>query len=202
MKLYDSKGTCSLVIRILLNELNVACDFEAVNLTTKVTETGADYLAINAKGSVPALWLAEHGLLTENVVIQQYLCDHYQAHDLLPPITHFKRYRVLEWLNFVSSELHKNLAPFFNPSVPLAINHTVFKPLFIKKLSLVEQHLTCQRYLTGDSFALADIYLFVVLTWLAHVDIALKDYPQLHAFFNEMKTRPSVVLALQQEARA
>lgn len=200
MKLYYAKGTCSLAVRMVLNEIGLPCEFESVNLQTKQTETEQDYWAINSKGSVPALLLDNQQLLTENGVIQQYLADSYQATELLPAVSDFKRYRVLEWLNFVSTELHKNCAPFFNPAISADVNKTVFKPLLERKLAFVDQHLATHAYLTGDNFTLPDAYLFVVLTWLAHIGIELSAYEHLEAFFKRVKVRPAIALSLQQES--
>src|SRR5690349_3300917 len=107
MKLYYSKGACSLAVRIALHELGIPCEFEAVDLKAKKTEKGADFFKINPKGAVPTLVLDDHTVLTENAVIQQYLADKQKAFEVLPPVNDMKRYRALEWLNFVSTELHK-----------------------------------------------------------------------------------------------
>src|SRR5688572_12009519 len=113
MKLYYSKGACSLAVRIILHEIGAACEFEAVDLATKKTETGMDFLKINPKGAVPTLILDDKAILTENAVIQQYLAEKYHATQLLPPLGDMKRYRVLEWLNFISTDLHKSCGPLF-----------------------------------------------------------------------------------------
>src|SRR5437870_2266196 len=113
MKLYYSKGACSLAVRILINELNISCKYEAVNLKTKETETGKNFYEINPKGAVPTLILENNNVLTENAVIHQYLADQQKAHHLLPNLNDFKRYQVLEWLNFIATELHKGFSPLF-----------------------------------------------------------------------------------------
>src|SRR5689334_13101143 len=107
MKLYYSKGACSLAVRILLHELGIKSEFEAVDLKTKRTETNADFLKINPKGAVPTLTTDKQEILTENAVILCYLADEYKAIELLPAPGNFKRYRVLEWLNYVATEIHK-----------------------------------------------------------------------------------------------
>lgn len=118
MKLYYSKGSCSLAIRILINELNLKVDFVAVNLKNKQTEQGQDFFKINIKGAVPSLQLEDGSILTENLVIQQYLADTHNGSALLPKVGEMQRYRVLEWSNFVTTELHKGCGPFFNPDMP------------------------------------------------------------------------------------
>src|SRR5690349_19217638 len=118
MKLYYSKGACSLAVRIIINEIGLQSEYEAVDLKTKKTATGQDFLKINPKGSVPVIQTDEKQILTENAVIQQYLADTNKATQLLPALGNFERYRVLEWLNFISTELHKGFSPLFNPNVP------------------------------------------------------------------------------------
>jgi len=134
MKLYYAKGACSLAPHIIIHELNIPCELLAVSLANKKTANGEDYLAINPKGAVPALALDNGELLTENAVIQQYLADTHQASHLLPEIGNFSRYRVLEWLNFAATDLHKSFSPLFNKSVPADIVDTIFKPLLCKKI--------------------------------------------------------------------
>ena len=128
MKLFYARGACSLATRILLNEMGIPVDYEAVNLKTKKTETDSDYLALNPKGVVPALQLENGVVLTENAVIMQYLADHYQATNLLPALDDFNRYRVLEWVNFITTDLHKGFSPLFNPQVPEPLKLQVFIP--------------------------------------------------------------------------
>lgn len=198
MKLYYSKGACSLAPRIIINELRVNCDFEAVNLKTKQTETGIDFLKINPKGSVPVLMTDEKDILTENAVIQQYLADKYKAEQLLPNIGDFNRYRTLAWLNFISTELHKTCSVFFNASIPQDIKDTIFKPLFHKKLDLVEKNLQ-NKFLLGNQFTLPDSYLFVILFWLPKFNIDIKSWPSLANYFNELKRRNSIQQALKDE---
>ena len=118
MRLYYSKGACSLVVRIVIHELGLPFEYEAVNLKTKVTATGEDYLAINPKGAVPAILTDDNILLTENAVIQQYLADKAYASQLLPAVNDIKRYQVLEWLNYVTTEIHKGFGPLFNSNIP------------------------------------------------------------------------------------
>jgi glutathione S-transferase len=202
VKLYYSKGACSLAVRIALHEIGVACEFEAVNLGTKKTETGHDFLAINPKGAVPALLLDDETILTENSVIQQYLADTHQAHSLLPSIGHLQRYRALEWLNFVSTDLHKTFSGLFNSKMPEEVKENIIKPLVKRNLNFVDHHLNHNFYLMGNDFTLADGYLFVVLSWVAHVNMKLSDWPHLPRYFNEVKKRKAVQQALKEEGLA
>jgi glutathione S-transferase len=199
MKLYFSKGACSLAVRIIIHEVGAKAEFEAVDIKIKKTETGEDFFKINPKGAVPVLLTDDKEILTENAAIQQYLADKYQAEKLLPPSTNFKRYRVLEWLNFAASDLHKGFGPLFNPNFPQDVKDSFVKPLLKSKFSYVNQHLQKNKYLTGEEFTLPDAYLFLLLTWLAHFDMDLKEWPELARFFNEVKNRPAVKKSLEEE---
>lgn len=199
MKLYYSKGACSLAVRIVMHEIGLQCEFEAVNLKTKQTQTGANFLEINPKGGVPTLVLDDNTILTENAVIQQYLADTFNATQLLPPLKDFQRYRVLEWLNFVSTDLHKGVAPLFNPNLAQEVKE-VFKTNLKKNLQFLDNHLKQQSCLLDNKqFTLADGYLFVVLTWLPHFQINLNEYNNLARYFSELKDRPSIQQALTEE---
>ncbi len=203
MKLYYTPGACSLAIRIVLNELAVAYSDEKVDLSTKKTESGHDFYQINPKGSVPALQLDDGKVLTENSVIQQYLADTYKNYQLLPEIGDAKRYQVLIWLNYVSTELHKGCSPLFNPNIPADVKTKVFIPNLRAKLDFVEKQLQhTKAYLAGSEFTLADGYLFTVLSWLPHFDIDVAAWPGLHAFMTTLRARPSVKQALTQEGLA
>lgn len=197
MKLYYSKGACSLAIRIAIHEIGAPCEFTAVNLKTKQTETGENFLEINPKGAVPALEIDDKTLLTENVAIQQYLADTFKAHEMLPAIGNFERYRVIEWLSYVSSEIHKSFGPFFNPHLSDEVKNTAAK-ILKGKLQFVNDHLK-GTYLTGETFTSADCYLFVMLSWLHYTDIALTDYKNLSHYFDEAKNRKSVMESLKEE---
>lgn len=199
MKLYYSKGSCSLAIRIILNEIGIKSEFESVDLKAKKTETGKDYFAINPKGSVPALVLDNGELLSENAVIQQYLADSNNASQLLPKVGDFSRYRVLEVLNFITTELHKGCVPLFNPAVPEEQKENIFKKNAIAKLSLISKQLGENKYLVLNHFTLADAYLFVVLSWLPRLKIDLASWKNLSAYFEELKQRKSVSQALKEE---
>lgn len=199
MKLYYKKGACSLAVRILIHELGIPCEFEAVDLKTKKTETGADFLKINPKGAVPTLVLDNKEVLTENAVIQQYLADHQKANHLLPATNDLKRYRVLEWLNFVSTDLHKNCAPFYNPNMPEDVKENIYKPIVRNKLTFVEQHLMQNPYIAGKEFTLPDSYLFVVLSWMPSLKIDLTEWPHVNKYFANIKNRKSVQQSLQEE---
>lgn len=198
MKLYYSKGACSMSIRITAHELGLKMDYESVDLGTKKTATGQDFWHINSKGSVPTLITAEKQQLTENIAILQYLADTHPS-SLLPKIGDFSRYRVLEWLSFMATDFHKAFSPLFNHTVPQDMKDAIFIPLLKKKVEYLNQSLKGKTYLTGETFTLPDAYCFVTLRWLAGNKIALSDYPDLQRYFNQVADRESVKAALKEE---
>jgi glutathione S-transferase len=199
MKLYFAKGACSLAVRIVINEIGLHCDYEEVDLKTKKTASGKDFLAINPKGQVPTLVTDDKEILTENAVIQQYLADMAHAEHLLPTPDHFERYKVLEWLNYVTTEMHQGVGILFKSTITNEVRDQIFLPLINKKLAFLDQHLNQHRYLNGDHFTLPDAYLYVILTWTVHFKIDLKPYPHLFHYFMELQKRPAVKKSLQEE---
>src|SRR3990167_877384 len=155
MKLYFTKGACSLAVRIIINELMLPSEYEAVDLKTKQIGTAGDFLPINPKGSVPTLLTDDGEVLTENAVILQYLADKYHATQLLSPVGDFKRYRILEWINYVATELHKAVGSLFNPSLTQEMKDKITVPIIKAKMNFVEKHLN-GSYLLGDAFTLPD----------------------------------------------
>jgi len=199
MKLYYSKGACSLSVRITLHEAGVNFIAESVNLKTKKTATGKNFLDINPKGAVPVIELDNGEILTENTAIHIYLADHYGLNQLLPPLSDFARYRVLEWLSYIASDVHKACSPLFNPATPAELCDTLFRPNLRKKLDYIEHYLQNQVYLGGDTPSLADHYFFVILGWLSALKLDISDFPALKRYHNQMKTRPAVQHALREE---
>lgn len=198
MKLYYSKGACSLAPRIVINELNIPCEFEAVNIKTKKTETEEDFLKISSKGAVPVLKLDNNEILTENTAILQFLADKNEAFHLLPKVNNFARYRVLEWLSFISSDLHKTFGPLFKPKLPDTTREQ-FIELLKHKFSFVNDKLKNSSYLVDDNFTIADAYFFVMIFWLKHFNLEVSNWPNIAQYFLKLKERPSVLLALQDE---
>ncbi|MGH6706418.1 MAG: glutathione transferase GstA [Sphingomicrobium sp.] len=189
MKLYYSPGACSQAPHIILHEAGLDHDAERVDLKEKRTETGKDYLAVNPKGAVPALELDDGEILTENAVVLQYLGDR-SGSGLIPPPGDFSRYRVLEWLNFITTELHKSFGPLFSPDAGHETKD-FFKKLIAKKLDYVEERLGDGPFLMGKTLTLPDAYLFVMTSWTDKI-IGLDRWPNLTAFRNRMLERPSV----------
>ena len=202
MKLYYSNGACSLTVRITLHEMGIPCEYEAVNLKTKVTESGANYLEINPKGYVPALLLDKNELITEIPVILQYLADTHPATELLAPMGNMNRYRTLEWLNFIATELHKSAGSLFGSRFPEEIKQTVFIPLLRSKLAIVDKQLSGNKFLIGNKVTLPDAYMFVILTWLVRMKIDISTWPNLVRYFKDMNSRPAVQQALKEEGLA
>jgi glutathione S-transferase len=198
MKLYYSPGACSQAAHIVLHETGFSHDSIAVDLRAKKLEDGADYLRVNPKGAVPTLELENGEVLTENAVILQYLGDRSGSSDLLPPLGDFRRYRVLEWLNFIATELHKGFGPLWNPASASEWKQATRDQL-AKKFDFVEQQLGGGPFLTGNDFTIADAYLFVMLGWTGMHDIDLARWPGLTAFSQKAAQRPSVREVLQFE---
>jgi glutathione S-transferase len=199
MKLYYSKGACSLAVRIIIHELGLTSEYEAVDLHTKKTEKGTDFLTINPKGVVPALETDDKEIITENAVIQVYLADKNQAVKYLPPNNDIKRYRVLEWLNFIATELHKSFGPLFNPKIPNDFKDNMVKPQIKKHFKFANDAIKDKKFLLGDQFTLPDAYLFVMLYWLAYFKMDINEFPNLARYFNELKNRDSIVQSLKEE---
>jgi glutathione S-transferase len=199
MKLYYTNGACSLATRIAIHEMGLSCEFESVDLREKKTEKGNDFFAINSKGSVPALQLNADTVLTEGAVILQYLADSHPESHLLPKVGDLARYRTLEWLNFIATDLHKGCSPFFNPNMPEDIKEKIFKPNLKKALKFLDQHLAKQYYLSDKTLSIADCYLFVILTWIPHLGIPLSEYPSLELYFDRLNERKAFQQALKEE---
>ena len=201
MKLYYSPGACSQAAHIVLHETGFSHDSVAVDLRAKTTADGSDYLRTNPKGAVPALELENGEVLTENAVILQYLGDRSGSSDLFPPPGDFRRYRVLEWANFVATELHKGFSPLFTPNASSEWKQAARDQL-AKKFDYVERQVGSGPFLTGEQFTIADAYLFVMLGWTAVTDIDLARWPKLTAFRERAAQRPSIRQVLQFEGLA
>jgi glutathione S-transferase len=202
MKLYYSPGTCSLSPHIIAREAGIPLDLVRVDIRTTPhrTEDGADYAAtVTAKGYVPALELDDGSLLTEGVAIVQYLADQAPATGLAPPHDSIKRYRLMEWLTFISSELHKMFSPWlFHPeSGETAANAA--KAKIGERLAFIDRHLADRSYLLGATFTAADAYLFTIAGWYRLVGLDLAPYPRLAAYMDRVAARPAVREAMRAE---
>jgi glutathione S-transferase len=198
MKLYYKPGACSQAPHIALREAGLAFTPVPVDLAQKKLEDGSDYFSINPKGYVPALALDTGEVLTENAAVLQYIADLAPAKGLAPAAGTIGRYRVQEWLSFISSELHKSFSPLFAPSSAAEVKAAGLAKLG-QRLPLVEKHLAEREVLVGEHFSVADIYLFVVLGWAPHVGVDLSPYPKVQAYLKRIGERPAVKEALQAE---
>jgi glutathione S-transferase len=196
MKLYYSPGACSQAPHIVLHEIGLSHDAARVDLKTHALASGRSYYDVNPKGSVPALELDNGEVLTENAVILQYLGDR-AGSDVLPPVGDFRRYRVLEMVNFITTELHKRFGFLFNPNASDDAKQMVISEIG-KKLDYVDQRLGDGPFLFGEELTLPDAYLFVISGW-AEKMIGLEQWPNLVAFRRRMLKRPSVRNVLQFE---
>ncbi|HEX9946584.1 MAG TPA: glutathione transferase GstA [Allosphingosinicella sp.] len=196
-KLYYTPGACSLAPHIVLYESGAAFEAVAVDLRVKKLADGGDYFAVNPKGAVPAIGLENGEVLTENATILQYLADQSGSEELLPA-GGLRRYRVLEWTTFVSTEIHKGFGPLWNPSTPAEVKAAARETLG-KKFDFIEDRLG-EGFLTGDAFTIADAYLFTVLRWTAIHDIDLGRWPGLSAYQQRVAARPKVAQALAAES--
>jgi glutathione S-transferase len=201
MKLFYSPGACSLAPHIVLRELGLPFDLERVDTKAGKTEKGADFRAVNPKGYVPALQLDDGQVLTEGPVITQFLADKKPEAKLVPAAGTLERYRLQEWLNYLTSEMHKSVGGLFNPKMPEDFKG-VTKEAIGAKLDYLTKQLNGRSFLTGEAFTVADAYLFVILGWTKHVGIDLGKWPVLDAYSARIAGRPAVKAALKAEGLA
>ncbi|MDW8467939.1 MAG: glutathione transferase GstA [Burkholderiales bacterium] len=198
MKLYYSPGACSLSPHIVAREAGIPLELVKVDLKTKTLADGSDYRRVNGKGYVPALELADGEVLTEGPVIVQYLADSKPEAALAPPQGTRERLRLQEWLNFITSELHKGYGNFFNPALTPEWRAAVTERLDLR-LGWVAGQLDGRPYLMGERFSVADAYLFTVLNWSAVAKYDLARFPSLVAYHRRIAERPKVVEAMRAE---
>lgn len=201
MKLYYSPGACSLAPHIILREIGLAFELVKVDLSTHQTQNGKNFYSLNSKGYVPFLELDSGEHLSEGPVITQYLSDKANRQDLMPAAGTMARYKVQEWQNFITSELHKGFSPLFNSAFD-ANATAIHKELLRKKLAWVSEQLDHKSYLTGDTFTAADAYLFVVASWSKLVKLDLSGLDSLQAFIQRVANLPSVKAAMKAEGLA
>ncbi|MDI1238047.1 MAG: glutathione transferase GstA [Polaromonas sp.] len=198
LKLYYVPGFCSLAIHIVMRELGMDFTLVKVDMQTKQTAQGEDFLRINPKGQVPYL-LADDGMgLSEGPVIAQYLADRLIDTPLLPKAGTMRRYRVMEWQAYVASEIHKAYTPLFHPTIA-ADDKALFAKILRTRYQWIDGVLAREMYLTGSSFTLADAYLFAVTRWAGYVGLDLAGLTHLQDFMGRVAARPQVIQALQAE---
>ena len=198
MKLYYSPGTCSLSPHIALHEAGLP--FQAVMASTKTHKLadGTDYYGINPKGYVPLLELDDGQRLTEGAVIVQYIADLVPASRLAPPAGTMERYRLMEWLNFITSELHKGFSPLFTPGMPDEAK-ALARTKLGERLSWVDQQLAGRDWLMGDTFTVADAYLYTVASWGKFAGVDIAPLATLSAYMARVAARPAVQAAMKAE---
>jgi len=198
MKLYFSPGACSLAPHIVAQELGIPLQLDRVDLQTKQTASGANFIAINAKGYVPALLLEDGEVLTEGQIISQYLADLKPEAALVPLNGTLPRYRIQEMLGYINSELHKSFSPLFNPTTTAEVR-AEREAYLRKRFGLIEDRLQDQDFLMGENFSIADAYLYTVTNWSNFVKMDLSEFPNLMAFQARVAARPAVQAALRAE---
>lgn len=198
MKLYYSPGACSLSPQIVLQETGLPYEAVLASTKTKKLQDGTDYYTINSKGYVPLLELDDGSRLTEGPAIVQYLADQVPEKKLAPPAGTMARYRLQEWLNYLTSEIHKSLGLLFDKSITDDFRQAVTDKVG-KRFAWIAKQLQGKQYLMGDTFTVADAYLFTLLTW--HDWLKL-DIAPLQAYFDRVKARPKVAEVLKAEGRS
>jgi len=198
MKLYYSPGACSLSPHIVAREAGIPVELKKVDLKAKLVEGSADFLKTNGKGYVPAIELDDGSVLTEGPAIVQYLADQKPDSGLAPKAGTMERYRLQEWLNFITSELHKAFGAFFSPALTPEWRKGVADRLELRCEWLAKQ-LAGKQYLMGEKFSVADAYLFTVLNWAPMVKFDLARWPALVDYHKRVAARPKVQEALKAE---
>ena len=198
MKLFYKPGACSLASHITLRESGKDFTLDGVDLMKKRLENGDDFFAVNPKGQVPALLLDDGTLLTEGVAIMQYLADSVPDRQLLAPTSSLSRYKTIEWLNYIATELHKGFTPLFRPDTPEDFKPTV-RALLEKKMQYVNDSLKDNQWNCGPRFSIADAYLFTVLRWAYAVKLNMAGLSNIDAYMARMAERPAVAAALKAE---
>ncbi|MCW2474129.1 MULTISPECIES: glutathione transferase GstA [unclassified Symbiopectobacterium] len=198
MKLYYTAGSCSLFPHIVLREAGQDFTLESVDIKKKKTAGGKDFMAINPKGMVPVLQLDDGTVLTEGVAIAQYIADKVPESNLIAPIGTMARYHCVEWLNYISAELHKTFTPIFRPGTPETYKELLQEYLQVR-FRYINIVLSEQNYLVGNRFSVADAYLFTVMRWAQSLKLDMFRYPALAAYLDHIAERPAVLTALKVE---
>ena len=195
MKLYYSPGACSLSPHIVSREAGIPVELQKVSTKDKTMEGGGDYWQVNGKGYVPALKMDDGQVLTEGPAIVQYLADQKPESGLAPKNGTPERYRLQEWLNFITAEIHKGFSPLFRPNTPEEYK-AISKENLGKRFDWLDKQLAGKDYLMGKTFTVADAYLFVVLGWTKPTAIDLSRWPNLAAYHARVAARPKVKEAM------
>ena len=201
MKLYYLTAACSQAANIALREAGLKFELVKVDRKTKRTADGLDYNEVNPRGYVPALRLDNGEVLTENIAVLLYIADRNPAAKLAPAAGTLERYRLIEWLSFITSEIHKGFSPLFRAEASADVKH-YSRTNLTKRLEQAQRALGSRTWLLGEQFTVADAYMFVVLSWGAHVDVDIGMWPQLKRLHERVAARPHTVEALKSEGLA
>lgn len=198
MKLYYSPGACSLASHIALYETGLPFEIDRIIKTTKMTAGGEDFMQVNPKGYVPAIRLDDGSILTEGAAVLQYIADQQPGSGLAPKAGTMERYRLQEWLTYISSEIHKSFSPMFSKDAAEEVK-SYARNMLGKRVGYAETQLAEKPYLMGDHFTVADAYLFVVMNWSKHVGFDLGPFPHIQGYLARIAARPAVHAAMKAE---
>jgi glutathione S-transferase len=198
MKLYYSPGACSLSPHIVLREAGLPFTLVRASTKTHKLDDGTDYYTINPKGYVPLLELDDGQRLSEGPAIVQYIADRVPAKQLAPAAGTLERYRLMEWLNFITSELHKSYGAAFNPALDDAAKQ-VFRQRAAGRMKWVDSQLEGRQFLLGETFTVADAYLYTIAGWSAYAGVDIAGLERLKAYMERVAARPAVQQALAAE---
>lgn len=201
MKLYYMPGACSFAPHMILHEAGFKHEVEKLDRSTRKTASGEDYAAINPKGYVPALRLDDGFILTEAAVVLQYLADQKPETNLAPRFGTMERYRLMETLHFISTEIHKAFSPLFKPDISAPLREMQITQL-ARRFDYVEGRLRQDQYIMGNQFTIADAYLFTVMSWAKSLKVDLQRWPKIVEYLQRIEARPSVQAAKKMEASA
>ncbi|MBR0857014.1 glutathione transferase GstA [Bradyrhizobium liaoningense] len=199
MKLYHEVRGCSLAVDIVRRELGVPLDLIWVDVPRKLLPDGSDYYKVNPKGQVPALELPDGQYLTEGSVIMQYLADLRPESELCPPAGSLERYRIMEWMSFIASDLHKGgFMPLIKKATPEDYR-PIARQLVLSRLKWLNEHLASRDYLTGSKFSIADAHCYTIVMWTEYQGIDVSPWPNLKAYLQRIGMRASVIAAKAEE---
>jgi glutathione S-transferase len=198
MKLYYSPGACSLASHIALYATGLPFEIDRLIKTSKMTDGGEDFMKINPKGYVPAVKLDDGSILTECAVVLQYIADQKPDSALAPKAGTMERYRLQEWLTFISGEIHKSFSPMFIKDASEEVKNYA-RNMLGKRLAHPESHLANKPYLMGDHFTVADAYFFVVMNWSNIVGFDLAPFPRIKEYMARIAAHPAVQAAMKAE---
>jgi glutathione S-transferase len=199
MKLYYAPVVCSLAVHIVAREADLDLDLMKVDILSHKVEDGSDYLAINPRGYVPLLVLDDGEKVSEVSVLLQFLAELGGRDDLLPPVGSRERLRVLQWVNFVATELHKTFSPWLWHKETAAETKKAARDKLGLRFAEMDAVLAGRRWLAGEEFTIADAYAFTIVSWSNYLAIDLRPYPHLQAYLARVAARPAVQAALAAE---